>query len=139
MRPRTIRILSSGLLLFPDMQRNEAMERMAVERYHVYIIWGLDNLREDLERIVKEEGFKRPPKSRIAEKEWRGLHELQFQGAGGARDSGQPPQGLSAPRETGLDFTLGAATINIQHLDTLIVQQCPMHVDSEGQPFIPGT
>ena len=35
-------------------------------------------------------------------------------------------------------FTLGSASINIQHLDTLIVQQCPLHRDTDGEPQIPG-
>ena len=39
-----------GVALFPDMERNARMEEVARRRNHVYIIWGLANLREDLER-----------------------------------------------------------------------------------------
>ena len=62
----------AGVLIFPDMERNEEMEHMARERYHVYIIWGLGDLKQDLECIAAMVKFRRPPKSRISESEWRG-------------------------------------------------------------------
>ena len=117
----------AGLLIFTDMPRNEEMEHMARERYHVHIVWGLDSLMEDLERIAVKVEFRRPPKSRIAESEWRGLHELQFRGAGvpEARRAAAVP-------ETERQLPLGSATINIQHLDRLIVLRCNHDPDDLG-------
>ena len=126
------------VLMFPDMQRDEEMERVAVESYNVHIIWGLDSLKNDLEGIAAAMELRRPPKSRISEGEWRGLHELAYRGDDGARDGGQPAPDAATAQETERQLTLGSATINIQHLDTLIVQQCPLHGDLEGQPPIPG-
>ena len=131
----------AGLLIFPDMRRKEEMERVALGKHCVFIVWGLDNLQEDLERIVKEAKFRRPPQSRISENEWTCLHELQYRGAQGLRegdrtmrDNGQGPvEGWEAERQ----FTFGSATITIQHLDTLIVQQCPLHRDTDDGPLMP--
>ena len=131
----------AGLLIFPDMRRREEMERVALGKHCVFIVWGLDNLQEDLERIVKEAEFRRPPPSRISENEWTCLHELQYRGAQGLRegdrtmrDNGQGPvEGWEAERQ----FTFGSATITIQHLDTLIVQQCPLHRDTDDGPLMP--
>ena len=128
----------AGVLMFPDMRCNEEMERMALERYHVHIIWGLENLKEKLEGVAAAARFRRPPPSRISEKEWRGLHELQYRVDDGAREGGEPTQGPASGQEAGLEFTLGAATIHIRRLDTLIVQQCPLHRGTDGKPFIPG-
>ena len=61
----------AGVVIFPDMRPNDKMERVALEKHHVFIIWGLDNLQEDLERIAKEAEFRRPPRSRISENEWK--------------------------------------------------------------------
>ena len=33
-----------GVLIFPDITRNEQMEHAARERHHVHIIWGLHTL-----------------------------------------------------------------------------------------------
>ena len=50
-----------GVLMFPDMQRNENMERTALNHKHVHIVWGLDNLSQDLGRIASEEIINYPP------------------------------------------------------------------------------
>ena len=119
----------AGVLIFPDMCRNEEMERAAWEKHHVSIIWGLDNLRRDLERIADEVVFRNPPRSRVSENEWSRLNELQYRGAASVRDGGGEMRDSARGPEKGWDverqFTLGSATINIQRLDTLIVQHCP--------------
>ena len=132
----------AGVVIFPDMRPNDKMERVALEKHHVFIIWGLDNLQEDLERIAREAEFRRPPRSRISENEWNRLHELQYRGAEGLGNGERAMRGGTQDAEKGKEaegqFTLGSATINIQHLDTLIVQQCPLHRDTDGEPQIPG-
>ena len=60
----------AGVLIFPDMQRNEGMERAALNHEMVHIIWGLDALGEDLERIAGSVDFRRPPKARHSDNEW---------------------------------------------------------------------
>ena len=61
----------AGVVMFTDMERNEEIEHMARERYHVSVIWGLDSLEQDLRRIAEEVDFHRPPNSWVSEKEWR--------------------------------------------------------------------
>ena len=126
----------AGVLMFPDMQRNEEMERMARERYHVHIVWGLHSLKEDLERIAAMAEFRRPPKSRISESEWRGLHELQFSGTGVPGYEGQGALGAASAPAMERQLTLGSATINIQHLDRLIVLRC--NHDQDDLAFLAG-
>ncbi len=132
----------AGVLIFPDMQPDDRIERVALEKHHVFVVWGLDNLQEDLERIAREAEFRRPPRSRISENEWNRLHELQYQGAQGPGNGERAMRGGAQDAEKGKgaegQFTLGSATIHIQHLDTLIVQQCPQHRDTDGELQIPG-
>ena len=128
----------AGVLIFPDMERNAEIEHMARERCHVYIIWGLGNLKEDLERIAAMVKFRRPPQSRISENEWRGLHELQCGGAAGLRGGERADQDLATARETERQLILGSATINIQHLEKLIVQHYSPGTGTDERPFMPG-
>ena len=132
----------AGVVIFPDMRPNDRMERVAMEKHHLYIIWGLDNLQEDLERIAREVEFHRPPRSRISENEWNLLNQLQYRGAEGPGNGDRGVRGGTQDAENGKEaerqFTLGSATIHIRHLDTLIVQQCPLHRDADGEPQIPG-
>ena len=77
-----------GVTLFPDMERNARMEEVARRRNHVYIIWGLANLREDLERTAREAPVRHPPKPSHSENECRKVNKLQYrdpadQGEGG--------------------------------------------------------
>ena len=67
-----------GVLMFPDMEPDRRMEEAAGKRIHVYIIWGLDHLSDDLERIARRAPYKRPPRSRISENEWSNVHRLQY-------------------------------------------------------------
>ena len=82
-----------GVVIFTDMDRNEEIEHMARERYHVSTIWGLSSLQQDLERIAGEVGFHRPPSAWIAENEWRLVHELQYGEVNGRRDADQGAPG----------------------------------------------
>ena len=131
----------AGILVFPDMRPNDRMQRVALEKHHVYIIWGLDNLQEDLERIAKEAEFRRPPRSRISANEWSLLNELQYRDAegpdNGEREMRDGTQDAERGKEAERQFTLGSATININHLETLIVQQYPLHRDADGEPQPP--
>ena len=131
-----------GVLIFTDMPRNERMERAAREHHHVYIIWGLDNLAEDLQRIAREVGIKRPPTPRIAENEWSRVNELQYLSPAGLQESGQGTQdsapGPATVPEGERQLTLGSATINIHHVGTLVIQHSSQEQDTDGKTFMSG-
>ena len=132
----------AGLLFLPDMQPDEAMERVAREHEHMHIIFGLDNLREDLERLAAREGFVNPPESWMSENESRKLNELQYRdpAASGDDDRDMPDTGpgQATAMEGERRLTFGSATINIQHVDTLVIQHGAQEQDTDGQPFTCG-
>ena len=131
-----------GVTLFPDMERNARMEEVARRRNHVYIIWGLANLREDLERIAREAPVNHPPKPSHSENECRKVSELQYRGSASPKEDGRDmPDGASGQAntlETERQLTFGSATINIQHVDTLVIQHGPPERDIEGQTYMCG-
>ena len=128
----------ASVLVLPDMEPDERMERAARNHKQVHIIWGLNNLEQDLERIAGQVRFKRPPKPRHSENECRRVFELQFSGydASGPADGDRPvretprasPRGLPQEQE----LTVGSATFNIQHVDTLVLRQVLVRQDDEG-------
>ena len=136
-----LREFRRGLVVFTDMERNEEIEHMAWERYHVSVIWGLDSLEQDLQRIAEEVDFRRPPNSWVSEKEWRMVYQLQSGEAPGRRDAGRHVQEVNrqpaAGGETERQVDLGSATFNIQHLDRLIVLYYPPERDGDGQLLLP--
>ena len=73
-----------GVLMFPDMEPDRRMGEAAGKRIHVYIIWGLDHLSEDLERIAKRAPYKRP------------LSHMAIEGRFLARPAGYPAPLLQA-------------------------------------------
>ncbi len=125
-----------GILIFTDTPRNEQMEHAARERHHVHIIWGLGTLEEDLRRIADEVGIKHPPRPRFAENEWSSVNELQYRGPAGQPDVGPGKQDAAPDRaktpEADRQLTVGSATINIQHVDTLVIQHGPRERDTDG-------
>ena len=131
-----------GILIFTDMPRNEQMEHAARERHHVHIVWGLDTLAEDLQRIAGEVGIKRPPRPRIAENEWGKANELQFSVPAGPRLDQRQTQdtaaGKAEPEDAERLLSLGSATINIQHVETLVIQHVPQDRGTDGTPAVPG-
>ena len=48
----TFRNYVTGILFLPDMEQDPDIERVALDHDDVYVIWGVDNLRSDLERIA---------------------------------------------------------------------------------------
>ena len=60
-----------SVLVFPDMERDEQIEWAARNHNHVHIIWGVNNLQEDLERIARQVGIERTPRSYHSENECR--------------------------------------------------------------------
>ena len=133
-----------GVTIFPDMERDARIEEVARRRNHVYIIWGLDHLQEDLERIAREAPVKHPPKPGHSENECRKVRQLQFRGPEGSRDDDEEtpaaeaatPPPLPGPLEW--ELKLGSATINIQHVETLVIQLGPQERDIEGQTVMRG-
>ena len=65
---------------FPDMQRDQRIEHAALNHGQVHIIWGLDHLGQDLERVAKAANFRRPPEPSHSENECRRVNRLQFRG-----------------------------------------------------------
>ena len=131
-----------GVLILTDTPRNEQMEHAARERHHVYIVWGLDTLAEDLQRIAGEVGITLPPKPGHSRNESRKVNELQFQDPAALKDA--DPERTDAPLvpatepESERHLNLGSATINIQHVETLVIQHGPQDRDTSGTPAIPG-
>ena len=70
----------AAVLLFPDMDRDERIERSARRSSCVHTVWGLDRLENGLERVAELAEFRRPPLSKISKNEWSRLHELQYAG-----------------------------------------------------------
>ncbi len=128
----------AGVLMFPDMPRHEGIDSVARERHHVHTIWGLVSLEQDLRCVAKAARFRRPPRSRIAETEWSKLLELQYHGAGQDRKDHRTGMEAPGPTDTERQFTFGTATINIQHVETLVIQHFPEDRDADEPPFIPG-
>ena len=128
----------ASVLVLPDMEPDERMEQAARNHKQVYIIWGLNNLEQDLERIAEQVRFKRPPKPQHSENECRRVFELQFRvfSASGPAEGDRPvpetPQ--ASPRELPQEqeLTVGSATFNIQHVGTLILRQVLVSQDDEG-------
>ena len=121
------------MLIFPDMQRNEGMERAALNHELVHIIWGLGTLREDLERIAGSVDFRRPPKARHSDNEWQQVNELQYRPDNGReRDAGQR---TANPAE--IPLSVGSATFHIQHLEKMVVQHFHLDRDAGGSPVVP--
>ena len=132
----------AGVTVFPDMERDARMEEVARRRNHVYVIWGLDHLQEDLERIAVAADFKHKPKPSHSENECLKVNELQYRGPEGHGEDGREmPDGASGQAnslEAERQLTLGSATININHVETLVIQHGPPERDIEGQTYMCG-
>ena len=132
----------AGLLFLPDMQPDEAIERVAREHEHVHVIFGLGSLEEDLLRIVEMEGFVNPPEPRHSDNESSKVNELQIRGSSALREDGREmPDGASGQAnslETERQLTLSADRVHINHVDTLIIQHGSAERDIEGQTYMCG-
>ena len=134
----------AGALFLPDMERDEALERVALNTEHLHIIFGLDNLKEDLERVAAREEFRNPPEPWFSENESSKVNELQFRGPEGSRDDDEETPAVEAatpspvPGPLDLGLKLGSVTINIQHVETLVIQYGPPERDVEGQTVMCG-
>ena len=130
-----------GVLLLTDMKRDEQMERAALNHEQVYILWGLDSLREDLERIVEQVKFRRPIKPRHSENEWREVNRLQYRQPGPPRNSDRPAREAAESRDGDLageeQLRVGSATFNIRHVEKLVVQHIRVDQDDGGRLQLP--
>ena len=115
-----------GVLVFPDMERDEQIEWAARNHHHVHIIWGLNNMQEDLERIAEHVGIERPPRPYHSENECRQVFELQYRAPGGMPAGDPPAPNPSRDQERDFpgdgQFQVGSATFHIQHVGQLVVQ-----------------
>ena len=127
-----------GVLVFPDMERDEQMERVARNHSHLDIIWGLDTLAEDLDRIARRVRFDRPPRPLHSENESRKVNQLQFRGVGNGAEGGAQ---TTTCRDG--EATIGAQTaaysaesiiINIERVDRLEVRHYHPGRDDAGEP-----
>ena len=131
-----------GVLLMTDMERDERLEHAALQHEQVYIVWGLENLRQDLERVVEEVGFRRPLKPQYSENEWREVNRLQYREPAVPQITDRPVhEGKEVidgklPQEE--QVGAGSAVFNIHKVGTLIIQRCPLHPEHEGFPYAPG-
>lgn len=130
-----------GVLLFPDMERNEEMERAALNHKHVHIIWGLDNLSRDLMRIASQEIFY-PPSHEFSRNEWEAVNRIQYRSLEGTREGPRDEAaatGEDAPALAGeMPLSLGSATINIQHVERLTIMSNPPSPETGQTPQAPG-
>ena len=130
-----------GVLLMTDMPRDERMEHAALQHEQVYIVWGLDNLRQDLERVVKQVKFRRQLKPRHAENEWREVNRLQYRQPEVPGATGRPVRKSSEVLDGNLpqeeQVGAGSAVFNIHKVGTLIIQRCPLHPEPEEDPYSP--
>ena len=129
-----------GVLLFLDMARNEDMERAALNHKHVHIIWGLDNLSQDLEGIASQEIFY-PPSPEFSRNEWEAVNRIQCRSLEGTREGSQgEAAGEEAPVSAGeMPLRLGSATINIHHVERLTIIGHPLPPETGQAPQVPGT
>lgn len=76
----------AAVLLFPDMDRDERIERTARRTSSVHTVWGLDRLEDGLQRVAELAEFRRHPLSKISRNEWGRLHKLQYAEPSGATE-----------------------------------------------------
>ena len=130
-----------GVLLFPDMARNEDMERAVLNHKHIHIIWGLDNLAQDLARIASQEVFY-PPSPEYSRNEWEAVNRIQYRPLEGTRESLRDEaaaDGEASVPAGEMPLTLGSATINIRHVERLIIMGNPLLPETGQAPHAPGT
>ena len=128
-----------GVLLFPDMVHDEDMERVALNHKHVHIIWGLDNLAQNLARIASQEVFY-PPSPEYSRNEWESVNRIQYRSLEGTREGPRDEAAAEgeAPVPAGeMPLTLGSATINIQHVERLIIMGNPLPPETVQAPHTP--
>ena len=116
----------AGLLFFPDMERDEFMERVARDHDCVRIIWGLDTLAEDLQRIAECVGFFYPPKALHSENEWQKVNRLQYGGvertAGSREQTPTPSESKAVGELPETSLSADSIVIQIQRVDRLEVR-----------------
>ena len=70
------------------------------------------------------------------------MNELQIRGSSALREDGREMPGTATVQaedlETERQLTVGSATININHVDTLVIQHGPLERDIEGQTYMCG-
>ena len=130
-----------GVLMFPDMEPDRRMEEAAGKRIHVYIIWGLDHLSDDLERIARRAPYKRPAPVQDLGKRVEQRSPAAIRGAEGKRDLGEEHQECAQEPAGAWDseehLNAGSVTIHIQHLERLVVQHIRLAPDADGEFRLP--
>ena len=103
------------VLLFPDMEPDPDIRSLA-KRKGVYVIWGVENLFKDLERIVRSRGVSDTlPAERIAREVWAvtdGLIRLSQTDDAAADDGAGGKASVSGRRlPTALRLVVGGTTV----------------------------
>ena len=128
----------AGILLFPDMEQDPGIERVAIDHEGVYVIWGVDNLRSDLEHIAGQAHFYHPPKAKYSENEWQKVNQWQYRGVGAdAKSRGGAGPLVEIPpadKEDGEPHIVaGSVTIHIAHVEKLEIRQSQPGPTADGK------
>ena len=126
----------AAVLVLPDMERDPELERLALVRDKVHIVWDLQQMQAELERVAKEADFRKPPKPSHSENEAKKLYQLQRRGPDASNEGARRPATPAGDdeRTSPLDQPLvaGSVTFHIERLDQLIVQHYHPAPDAEG-------
>ena len=133
------------------MERDLDMENLAWNRDSVSIVWGLDGLEDEVERIAERVGFRRPPKPAHSRNEQRQVYQLMWKGDDARPDDGHPADDRAAQQlavsgrepaavvargaERGL--VIGHATFNIAHVEHLHLELPPPEQGIDGRLWLP--
>ena len=66
------------------------------------------------------------------------MTRIQYRPDRGPRGADHAAEGAATGPASDLPLSLESATITIQHVDTLSIQRCPLHPDTEQDSGLPG-
>ena len=123
------------------MERDEQIERVARNHSHLHIIWGLDTLSEDLQRIARQVRFDRPPSRFHSENEWQKVNRLQYGGvertAGSREQTPASSESMTVGELPENSLSADSIVIHIQRVDRLEVRHCHPRGEEEGSSLLP--
>ena len=129
-----------GVLVFPDMEPDEQVESVA-RKHNLGVIWGLDNMAGDLQRIAQQVRFDRPPRSLHSENEWRKVSQLQYGGGESWPDGDAQTPASSESKAVGelpeVSLSADSIVIQIQRVDRLEVRHYHREGEEEGSGLLP--
>ena len=119
----------AGVLFLPDMKHDVDMARLAWNRDHVCIVWGLGSLEDDLARIAERVGFRRPPKPAHSRNEQQQVHQLMWTGDGqDLPEDIRPDDDRPAQQRTVSDEELAADVARRVKQGQLVIGHATFHI-----------